>query len=535
MFFDAPPSRSFVLPLVFLGLVAFAWWRWRRLRPEAVSSQLHRGRSLRHVKTVQTALSKEKHSLQLGTVRMPLRIATGHLAFVGATGSGKTVLQRLLMQSTLPRVREGSNHRALIYDAKQDILPILAGMDLRCPVRTFNPFDARGVAWDLAADITSPASALQMATLLMPKAQSDANPFFSNAARHLLYGVLLALIQVAPGRWTLRHLLLIVRTRSLLVDLLRQTETTQHLLQYFDHEATFQNILSTILTRTAPFEIIAATWDQRSERISLKHWLAEESVLVLGNDEENRTALDTMNQLLFKRLSELLLAQTEVLNSGDRLTWVILDEVRQAGKLDGLSALMTKGRSKGAAIVLGFQDIHGVQAVYGKEVAEELVGQCNTKAILRVNSPDTARWASKVIGTSEFLETHHSVSQSHSFRQAGLRSDNSMGRSASNGITQRDLVLASELLDLPETSIERGLTGYFINPVSGVFRDSISGDWLRAHLLPCDPNVPNFIPRPDSAQYLRPWTSDDTQLLGTSRAGATPLPLSATRSRVSNL
>ena len=93
------------------------------------------------------------------------------------TGSGKTVLQRLLMQSTLPRIREGSNHRALIYDAKQDILPILGGMDLRCPVRTFNPFDARGVAWDLAADITSPASALASRASRMRMAPLRASRF----------------------------------------------------------------------------------------------------------------------------------------------------------------------------------------------------------------------------------------------------------------------------------------------------------------------------------------------------------------------
>lgn len=523
MLFDASSFRSFGLPLLFLGIAGLAWWRWRSLRPEVVSSELHRGRCLRDLKSVQTSLSKERHTLQLGSVRLPQRVATGHLAFVGATGSGKTVLQRLLMQSTLPRIGEGTNHRALIYDAKQDLLPILAGMNLRCPIRTLNPFDARSVAWDLAADITSPASALQMATLLVPKAQNDANPFFSNAARHLLYGVLLGLIQLAPGRWTLRHVLLIVRTRALLLDLLRRADSTRHLLQYFDHESTFQNILSTILTRTAPFEIIAATWDRSPERISLKHWLTEESILVLGNDEENRTALDTMNQLIFKRLSELILGQTEVLDAGERLTWVILDEVRQAGKLDGLSALMTKGRSKGAAVVLGFQDVHGLQAVYGKEVAEELVGQCNTKAILRLNSPETARWASKVIGTSEFLETHHSVSQSRSFREAGLRTDNSLGRSASNGISQRDLVLASELLDLPETSLQRGLTGYFLNPITGVFRDSLSGDWLRNQLRPPNPVVASVIPRPDSDQYLRAWTPEDTVLLGTSTPSPTRL------------
>lgn len=95
--------------------------------------------------------------------------------------------RRSIRPSSAPRT--GS-----IYDAKQDILSLLGGMGLRCPIATFHPFDARCVAWDMAADITSPAAALQAATLLVPKAQQDANPFFSNAARHLMSATLLALI-----------------------------------------------------------------------------------------------------------------------------------------------------------------------------------------------------------------------------------------------------------------------------------------------------------------------------------------------------
>ena len=294
--------------------------------------------------------------------------------------------------------------RAVIYDAKQDLLSLLSGMGIRARVHILNPLDARSAAWDMAADVTSPAAALQAATLLIPKATNDANPFFSNAARQLLYGVLLALIQTAPRRWTLRHVVLILRSESLLRQVLSSTDSTRYLLQFFEQASTFQNILSTVLTRLAPFEIVAAAWDRSENRISLREFLESESILVLGNDEDNRAAIDTINQLLFKRLSELVLAQPEVPPGSLRTTWILLDEVRQAGKLDGLAALSTKGRSKGAALLLGFQDINGPRDVYGREVADELVGQCNTKAILRLNSPETASWASKLIGNSDYIE-----------------------------------------------------------------------------------------------------------------------------------
>ena len=80
----------------------------------------------------------------------------------------------------------------------------------------------------------------------------------------------------------------------------------------------------------------------------------------IGDGAAIRAAIDTINQLLFKRLSELILAQPELEPASTRTTWLLLDEVRQAGKLDGLSALMTKGRSKGAAVLLVSSEIEEV-------------------------------------------------------------------------------------------------------------------------------------------------------------------------------
>lgn len=310
-----------------------------------------------------------------------------------------------------------------------------------------------------------------------------------------------------------------MRDESLLRQVIGASEATRHLLQYTEHSTTFQNILSTVLTRMAPYEIIAATWDRTEHRLSLRRWLQSESILILGNDEDNRAAIDTINPLIFKRLSELILAQPEVEPGNSRTTWLLLDEVRQAGKLDGLSALMTKGRSKGAAVLLGFQDINGLRDVYGRDVADELVGQCNTKAILRLNSPETARWASRLVGSSEFVETRQSRSRSRNFYDSGWREGGSSGVSFSDGISKRELILDSEFLDLPGTSREHGLSAVFVSPVTGAFRDHLTGQWLADHLKSPDRSIPNFISRPEAHQYLRPWSDNDASNLGLSASG----------------
>jgi hypothetical protein len=298
-----------------------------------------------------------------------------------------------------------------------------------------------------------------------------------------------------------------------LQTLLSKTECTRHLLKYFAHPATAQNVFSTVLTYIGPYEIIAACWDRADAALSLSKWLATESVLVLGNDEQNRAAIDTINRLVFRRLAELALAQPEVDDQAPmpRRTWFFLDEVREAGKLDLLGRLLTKGRSKGAAVSLGLQDISGLREAYGREIADELLGQCNTKVILRLNSPETAAWAAKLCGNREVLESHHGQSRN---RTASLYGQASSGESVSHSITQRPLILDSEIMGLPETSREHGLTAFFINPITGPFEDHIESAWLSKHLLPADAAVENFIPRPASDQYLRPWCADDDALLG---------------------
>lgn len=430
------------------------------------------------------------------------------------------MLQRLLMQSVLPSIGRGEGRRALVYDAKQDVLGQLAGMGLSCPIRIFHPLDSRATAWDMARDISSPAAALQVASILIPRSDRDSNPFFANAARHLLFGVLVQCILRVPRRWTFRQVLLLLRDARLLRLVLEEGEATRHLLQYTEHPGTFQNIVSTLLSFVGPYEIIAAAWDRSTSRIGLRDWLAEESVLILGNDESNRVAIDTMNRLVFQRITELILGQSEVTASSPRQIWLFLDEVREMGRLDGLCRLLTKGRSKGVAAVLGFQDVAGLHSVYGRDAAEELLGQCNTKMILRLNSPGTAKWASQLFGSHEVLELSRSHNRSRSFRNLGLDSSGSTGEAISSGIAKRDVVLESEFLDLPESTPENGLSAYFLNPMTGGYRDHLPGDWLRSHLTPLDCRVPDCLVRPESEQYLRPWSEEDAALFGLPRAAA---------------
>ena len=401
------------------------------------------------------------------------------------------------------QIGNGKDTRALIYDAKGDLYSLLAGMGAT-NIDTLNPFDERCVAPDFAADFTSPAAALQLATLLVPENPKASQPFFDNAARTILTKVILAFIQNAPGAWDLRDVILATGDRERLTELLGSTPQTTSALQYFEREESARDVMSTLASRLAPFELIAAAWSKATKKLSLREWLTDESILILGNDESLRAAMQAVNGLLFQRLSELSLKQSE---SDTRETWFFLDEVREAGKLEGLGRLLTNGRSKGVCVCLGFQDIDGMREVYGERLANELIGQCNNRAVLRLESETTAEWAAKYLGVVEVLEE----STSESENQNGLRQ--ALSSSKSLAIKQSYNVMPSQLLDIPLTDRTNGLTGYYQTPFTGAFKQTLTSAWLTKHLQEPDVRVRNTMPRDEADQYLQPWENADTERL----------------------
>ena len=122
------------------------------------------------------------------------------------TTQPENIPQETQQVSTVPK-QDG--HRAIIYDAKQDIVSILAGMrdrptvdgklSLSCRVVLLNPFDKRSAAWDMAKDILAPVTAQQIATILIPVEKNASQPFFTDAARHILTGVFYRLHQDYQG------------------------------------------------------------------------------------------------------------------------------------------------------------------------------------------------------------------------------------------------------------------------------------------------------------------------------------------------
>ena len=470
-----------------------------------------RGRSVSKPRRVTRPLGSDTgDGLVWGDALLPAAAATRHFLVAGTTGSGKTHVQRLLLQTPLLRLGPGTDSRVLAYDAKGDTTAYLKQIGVTAPVYSLNPFESRSefpraVGWDAGGDITSPMRALNLAAALVPKEGGGNNLFFTNASRHVAAGVLKSLLRHNAGAWSFSDFIAISLNRSLTKQVLGRDAAGRRVVEtYLRDDRTGDDVYSTLCTHLSYFEPVAALWRGLPRKLSLREWLGTSSVLLLGHDATASAALDVLNEQLFRLFADEVDTQT---NSSSRRTWVWLEEAREAKGIIGSEALQqlaNKGRSRGVCLVVAFQAVEGLYSAAGKEQAENLVSQCSHKCLLRLESPASARWASDLLGQHETIEV---------FRSDGDRI--LAGESRSEQRVQKDAVLPSEFYALPETSASQGLTGYFARP-----NDQPRRVWVSPHVIErvvvSDSNerAHAVVARAESDQWLPELTSDDADRLG---------------------
>ena len=511
------PPTSFLTCLILAGVIGALVWDWSRNRRHLSGTRLQNRRQAR--RKARRALPPGDLGLEWGGVRVPSAEAPHHFYVAGMSGSGKTTLLRLLMQQVLPRIgtEEEGGHRAVLYDSKGDLLPLLAGMRARgvkADIYTLNPFDGRSdsergiyaVGWDLAADCVDEITALEIASILCPVPRDGKN-FFEQAARNILFGVLLGLMESAGPRWRLEDVFIALRDQTHIEHLMQRTAKGRSLHQFaFGRRERVDDVLNTLVGIMTAYEPIAALWSHAERRLSLQEWVQGESILVLAHSEKAETAVDAINRVLLTRLGQLLLDQPD---SATRRSWLFLDEVGKIRSLEKLELLATNGRSKGICLVLGFQDIEGIQAAYGEKRAHSLINQCSTAALLKAQGR-TAQWAAQMIGEYEAVVR----------RQGRSLAVNAQGGSTSltsqEQYERREAVFHSEFSNLPPTNRRNGLWGYYRTAATGAYGPvRLSGRKLFEKMLgPADPTVPELDPRPAEHQTLRNWDRRDRLRLG---------------------
>lgn len=462
---------------------------------------------------------------------LPASAASNHFMFCGSSGSGKSLtMDMLLHRSILPLIRKGSKHRLVKLDVKTDQLSkLFHAVDPQVPIRIFHPIDSRCVRWELGMDYETPALAYQLAWMLIPKLKEETQPYFRDTARLLLFALILVLQHYAPGRWTLRHLILGMKTRQRLSELLRLLPMTADLVtQFLGTAKTGREIIASAGSCLNQLEIVAACWDHARSGFSVRQFLQTEGVVVLGHNDTIQHALEIINRMLLRRICEESLARQKGTEFGR--TWLELDEAPILGNCDFIAQVAMRGRSSGISMLLSCQSVESFYASYGSDKAHELFGSLLTKILFRCESEATCKFASSMIGNSEDIVTTHSfshtcgTSKSYENNQNGFfrgvnqpyssRSENESYTTGRNQSLQvRPLIMPDEFRRFPLPSeANNRVTGAVNSPSTGAF---LGTSPFLEHVRGQQDAIgfPNFLPRPASHQRLSPWCVSDLEFL----------------------
>ncbi|MBW4464665.1 MAG: type IV secretion system DNA-binding domain-containing protein [Pegethrix bostrychoides GSE-TBD4-15B] len=441
--------------------------------------------------------SSSKYHIFFGGEFIDIAMLDGHFFLSGVAGSGKTLLTQIAQAGVLKAIKPGRNYRAIIFDTKGDVLPVLEGAGV--PYELMNINDIRAVAWDISEDCTTFDAADQLGYIFIPKDKAS-DPFWSDSARAILVGVMKAFIYQHGRDWGLHD---VANALSLdetnLIKVLEGFPGNHGLINTIFRSAsdkTKDGIKMQLYTHLQKLTSAAVHSQHATNRISLRSFLSSEGVLVISQDLTSRETSNPVIQAMFRMLVNLINASSD---SSSRRTFIFLDELRFIGLLSGLNEAAIFGRTKGVRLWLTNQVVEGIYALYGKNEAEEILANCIYKSVLRTTSPLTAKWAESLSGSIEVWEEVPSTG----YGQGGASGGNQFQRH------KREKFYDSEFLNLPLPNRKDGLTGFFTSPTEGVMKN-IPGDVLEA-LKPAVKNVPAQVSKPMRLQMLSPWSNKELE------------------------
>ena len=449
--------------------------------------------------------------LRFGNSFLPESALTGHCLAAGTSGSGKSLVQRLFLAEHLRRISPGSDSRVFIYDAKSETTAFLRHIGVSAPIYSLNPFESSedspvAVAWDIGKDITSPARANNLSYSMVTGEATGANGYFVKAARIVVSAIIKSFIRHSGSSWRFSDLIYATSSWERMLEVLNRDEEGMRISGSFLAEnTTGYNVSTTVIADMELYSPVAALWQRAKHRLSIRDFLKQEAIVLMGENETASATLDVLNQQIFGVYVEEVLAQT---NSSTRRNGLWIDEAQYAKPIlqsEKLQSFAAKARSKGGWMLIAFQDVEGFRLAAGdSKAADSIIAQCNNKVLLRMESFESAEWASKLAGQFETIEV--------------FRSEGSSWRQSDRGSEQRvvkDVVLPSEFYVIPETDPSHGLSGYFLSSKLGARSMTVAAIEVQPVVVD-DETEKRFaiVHRPESDQWITKWTLGDKQRLG---------------------
>lgn len=376
-------------------------------------------------------------------VAIDLERETRGFFIIGGIGSGKTTIIHSWIRQIIER-----GDKLILYDLKGDYTAMLCAESVRHILLA--PWDARSWAWDMAADIQTQTAAREWAKRMIP---DSSDPLWGSGAQMILAALAQAEIRERAGRWGPQD---IARAVQLAYPAFRDRvlayapEATQ-LLGEPDKKTgapnrTVQGFLANLAAFLAPVFDLADAYSADGhggpiKKFSLRKWLLNDDakpriVVIQGHGDHDLMARGLAQTVV--GIVAGIVASPQLPDSPDRRIWMVLDEVPQLRKIEGLPRLLEVGRSKGLRMVYGAQDKNQIIEHYGPHLTNALTAMVGTLICGCVGGVETPRWISDLVGEGEYLIPAAAQSRS---AQSGMNGNvqHSMLRETHAIVTPADL------------------------------------------------------------------------------------------------
>jgi len=312
-----------------------------------------------------------------------------HVQIAGDTGTGKSTLVRQIIYQI-----EARNEVAIIFDPDREYIREFFHEDRGDWV--LSPKDERCPYWPIGAEADDEAEATPIAIGLFPDEPTRQQFFLSHTRAIFSY-------LLATYKPTVNELAYWMAHPEEIDSRVKGTEH-QHTLTA-NAAPQRAGILGSLNEAGKPLRMMPShpegrrSWTVREWARSRKGWI------FITSTPDTIDALRPMQGLWLDML--ILKLQYAETGHNESRVWMVLDELASLNALPQLHSAMTKQRKSDNPIVLGFQGMSQLDAIYGKK-AETILSQAYTNIVLRTREPRAAKHLSELIGKAQLERTRES-------------------------------------------------------------------------------------------------------------------------------
>lgn len=402
---------------------------WRRRGSKQAEDEFIRGARLVDASHLEALIRADEKASNITIGGVP-NISGGemkHTLISGAVGTGKSVC----ILEILDCVRK-QGKRAIVYDPTGEFTELYyrEGRDV-----ILNPLDARSRNWNLWREIREDVDYRSFATSLV-QVKSQTDPFFEQSARIIAEELFRKLAQTGGATNQAVYDAAAKLTLQELFELLKGTSGAN--LIDPAGERTALSVRSAFLNAMNSFRYL----HDEGEAFSIREWVANDSADSWLFIPSRRDQHEAIKPLITLWLEIAILGVMNLPPIREPRFWLVIDELPSLQKIESLRTAVAETRKYGLCGVFGLQSVAQLRDLYGKDIAQTIMGLCQTWVVLRVADSETAKYLSETLGQADIQEKDEGLS-------FGAES-NRDGTNLVSKRTERAIVLASEIQHLPD-------------------------------------------------------------------------------------